>query len=95
MERRHGVTGTVQDGVFFTEHAVDGEDLGPVSVEVTRQNANLFEVKSQMAMRARAQGADVIARFEYGQKKNGLAFWRWDSEHWYGRGQVIRAPKSG
>jgi hypothetical protein len=94
MEQRYGVPGTIHDGIFFTELTIEGDDAGAVSVEVTRQNANLFEVKAQMAAQARARGADVITQFTYGQKKNGLAFWRWDSEHWYGRGRAVRAQPS-
>ncbi len=88
MEERFGVKGTVQDGVFFTESpGVAGEPKGSVTVEINRQNANLFDVKAKMAAQARSRGADVIAGFTYGQKKH--YFRVWDSEHWFGKGTAI------
>jgi hypothetical protein len=92
----YGVAGTVQDGVFFTEAIIPGAiAVTPVAVEISRQNANLFQVKSEMAQRARAAGASVIMGFRYGQRAHrGLALLKlkWDSESWHGEGVAVQVP---
>ena len=51
MIERHGVKGTVQDGVFFTEGLIKGARIiKHLHVgEISRQNSMLSEVKSRLA----------------------------------------------
>lgn len=95
MQEQFGVMGNWHDGVFFTEGAVQGAvtNLGAVSAEISRQNANLTEVKSQLAAQAKRKGANVIQQFTYGQKAH--KWWeqvftlKWDTESWHGSGQAV------
>ena len=94
LEDRYGVKGTTCDGVFFTESSFrDGVSVGPIKVEISRQNSNLAEVKVRMARQAQAKGANVIADFRYGQRKHKtwqLVFtFKWDTESWYGEGTAV------
>lgn len=93
MEHRFGVAGTEQDGVFFTEYSVGGQDLGPITVEISRQNSNLQEVKARLAAEARCRGANAVTGFKYGQRKHKtwqLALTlKWDTESWYGEGRAV------
>jgi hypothetical protein len=96
MIERHGVKGTIADDVFFTEHDVSGGRVATrIKVEVSRQNANLVEVKKKMAAKATAAGATVIANFRYGQRPHRglkLLIPKWDSESWYGEGDALAGP---
>lgn len=90
---RFGVKGTEHNGIFFTEESLSGEPLTHVSVEVSRQNANLVMVKDQMAEKALAAGANAVANFKYGQRAH--KWWqhmtfRWDTESWFGEGDAMR-----
>ena len=92
-EDRHGVTGTLHEEVFFTEARLpDAKVLGPVKIEISRQNANLTMVKERMAAQARAFGATTIQGFRYGQRAHNWwqkAFsFKWDTESWYGEGEA-------
>jgi hypothetical protein len=95
MEEKSGLTGNTFEQVFFSEQPPPpgAERLGPVRVEISRQNSNLLEVKSLLAQKARSMGANAIAGFIYGQRAHRglklLAF-KWDSESWYGEGEAIR-----
>ena len=54
METRFGVRGNVYEGVFFTENAVPGATtIRHLHVEISRQNADLGEVKRRLAQEAR------------------------------------------
>ncbi len=95
MEERHGAKGTLCDGVFFTESAIPGANIaGHLKVEISRQNANLLEVKTKLAHQAKRIGAGSIMNFRYGQKKH--AWWqqvftfKWDTESWYGEGDAVK-----
>lgn len=95
MEDRHGTKGTVCDGIFFTESAIPGASVAEhVKVEISRQNANLFQVKTQLARKAKGIGASSIMNFRYGQRKHSWwqqAFtFKWDTESWYGEGDAAR-----
>lgn len=97
MERRAGVVGTLQVGVFFTEAEIPtAEDLGAVEIEISRQNANLAEVKDRMAEEVKRRGGDGLVRFKYGQRAHPWwqnFFLKWDSESWYGTGRAVRLPQ--
>ena len=41
---------------------------GRLQAEISRQNSNLTEVKNELAWQATAKRANVIQRFEYGQR---------------------------
>lgn len=98
METRFGVRGLTSDGVFFTEDAIAGANpIKRVSVEISRQNSNLTEVKSQMAREALAAGANAIMNFRYGQRKHSwlqLVAFKWDTESWYGEGEAVRVNEA-
>jgi len=97
-EDRFGVKGTDYEGIFFTEDLIAGAiPLGRVHVEISRQNANLAQVKSKMATQAKAMGAIAIQSFMYGQKAHKWwqqAFtFKWDTESWHGDGQAVLPPQ--
>ena len=96
METRFGVRGTVCDGIFFTESPISAASvLRHVHVEISRQNADLTEVKTRLAQQAKALGATAIANFRYGQNKHQwweLVFtFKWDTESWDGEGDAVKA----
>lgn len=94
----HGARGTLHHGVFVTEEELPGQSLGTVSATIGRQNANLAEVKEQVAAKAARQGANAVSRFKYGQKKHGplelMNPFRWDTESWFGEGEAMIVPPS-
>ena len=95
MQNRFGVMGSLCDDVFFTESMVAGATvLRHLSVEISRQNANLTEVKQRMANQARNLGATLVMNFRYGQKKHQwweLVFtFKWDTESWHGEGDAVK-----
>lgn len=94
MEQRYGVQGSVWNGIFFTEQVIPrARPLRRVRVEISRQNANLNEIKQRMAQQASARNAVAIMNFRYGQRKH--AWWelvftfKWDTESWYGEGEAV------
>lgn len=95
MEERYGVRGTELDGVFFTESSIAGAHrIRHLDIEISRQNANLFEVKRRLAEAVRASGGNALTNFQYGQRAHNwldLVFsFRWDSESWHGEGDAVR-----
>jgi hypothetical protein len=82
--------GTEVDGVFFTESVPpNARPLARVSVEISRQNSNLAEVKAELAKKVKASGGNALIGFTYGQKAH--PWWqmlalKWDSESWHGEG---------
>ena len=95
METRFGVKGTVCDGVFFTESALTGAAVvRHLRVEISRQNANLFQLKKRMAGEAQRVGANAIMNFRYGQRAHRglkLLALKWDTESWHGEGEAVNA----
>jgi hypothetical protein len=93
-EERFGVLGSTTEGIFFTESQIEGGTvLGPISVEISRQNANLRDIKQRMAGDATNRGATAISAFRYGQRKHSplqLLLFKWDTESWYGEGIAVR-----
>lgn len=93
MEERFGAWGTVSDGIFFAEGPIAGAvSRGRVEVEISRQNANLFQVKADLAAQAKAKGANAIVNFAYGQRAH--PWWemfalKWDTESWHGAGDAV------
>lgn len=97
MEERFGVKGTVANGIFFTESAIrDAAVIKHISVEISRQNANLSEVKARLAGIARDLGGSAVMNFRYGQKAHPwwqLYALKWDTESWHGEGDVVASGK--
>jgi hypothetical protein len=96
MEERFGVKGTLAGGVFFSESSIAGAPvMKHISVEISRQNANLGQVKDRLAADARALGATAVMNFRYGQKAHPwwqLYAFKWDTESWHGEGDAV-APR--
>jgi hypothetical protein len=92
----HGARGTLHQGVFITEAELPGESLGPVTVSIGRQNANLDEVKERLAREAAGKGANAVSGLRYGQRKHGALKLvnplRWDTESWEGEGEARLVP---
>ena len=93
MDERHGVKGTVKDGIFFTESEIPrARVIKHLHVEISRQNATLAELKARMAEEVRACGGTVLMKFRYGQKKHHwteLFAFKWDTESWHGEGDAV------
>jgi len=94
MERQHGVLGITTDGVFFTESVIAGvQKVRHVHVEISRQNANLAEVRQRLAVEAMRAGCNAVMGFQYGQKAHSwweqLINFKWDTESWHGSGDAI------
>ncbi|MGA9118548.1 MAG: hypothetical protein WB699_04215 [Bacteroidota bacterium] len=95
MEQRAGVSGTILNEVFFTEERIPGATvLKHLRVEISRQNANLGEVKARLSHKAKRRGADAVMSFRYGQTKHRwwqlFFLFRWDTESWFGEGDAIK-----
>jgi len=96
MEIRFGVRGTVYDGVFFTEAQIPGATVvRHLNVEISRQNADLSQVKQRLAEEAHDSGATTIMNFRYGQRKHKwwelLFTFKWDTESWHGAGDAVKS----
>ncbi len=93
MEERHGVKGTLCDGVFFTESSIpQARVIKHLHVEISRQNSTLAEVKARLANDVRSCGGTALAQFRYGQKKHHwteLLSLKWDTESWHGEGGAV------
>lgn len=91
--------GTEVAGVFFTEDTPSAaRPIARVTVEISRQNSNLTEVKAELARKVKAAGGNALISFRYGQKAH--PWWqmlalKWDSESWYGEGTAAVLPQSG
>lgn len=90
MEEKGGVRGATFEGIFFSEGAAAARVIKHVEVRIDLQNSNLRDVKKQLAQQAMACGANAIVNFRYGQKKQPLFNFRWDSEAWHGEGDAVR-----
>ena len=96
MDIRFGVKGTVLDDVFFTERPIPGAKLiQHLHVEISRQNADLNQVKQRLAAEAHRCGATAVMNFRYRQRKHHrweLVFtFKWDTESWHGTGDAIQS----
>jgi uncharacterized protein YbjQ (UPF0145 family) len=95
METRFGVQGTTTDGVFFTEATIPNATMcRRIKVEISRQNANLSQVKERMASEARNAGASAVMNFRYGQRAHPwweMFAFKWDTESWHGEGDAVLA----
>jgi hypothetical protein len=83
------------EGVVITEarHVAGARYLGPVSVEINRQNSNLAAVRLQLAREVLRLGGNCLGGFEYGQRAHKwwqLFALRWDTEMWVGRGDALK-----
>jgi hypothetical protein len=89
VQERAGLVGTYCDGIFFTEQAAETTRMQdkPISVKLARQNANLTEVKQQLAKKVSAAGGNALVGFTYGQK--GTLF-GWDQGQWRGSGFIAK-----
>jgi len=95
METRHGVKGAEYEGVFFTEGTIVGASpIRHLFVEISRQNANLRDVKSRLVSQARGIQANGLMNFRYGQRSHPwwklVLTFKWDTESWYGEGDAVR-----
>jgi hypothetical protein len=82
------------EGVLITEskHVTGAKYLGPVSVEINRQNSNLAAVRLRLAQEVRRLGGNCLGGFEYGQRAHRwwqLFAFRWDTEMWFGKGDAL------
>ena len=92
-ETRFGVQGTLNAGVFFTESIIPrATTKRHIRVEISRQNANLHDIKGNLARAATRVGANAVQSFKYGQRSHRwweyLTF-KWDSEAWFGEGDAV------
>ncbi len=95
MESKFGVKGNTFQAVFFSEDSIAGATpIKHLHVEISRQNANLNEVKERLVEEAKLIGATAIMNFRYGQRKH--AWWeqaftfKWDTESWHGEGDAVK-----
>jgi hypothetical protein len=96
LEDLAGIKGTYFDGIFFTDEPVDQCRLSPrpFKVEISRQNANLHQIKQRLAMQVRKAGGNALVGFRYGQRSHGILqqvlTFKWDTESWHGEGYPAR-----
>jgi hypothetical protein len=95
MEERFGVKGVTVAGVFLTEQPIpEGSVIRRVQVEISRQNADLGEIKQKLASEVRSCGGNALANFIYGQRKHNwldyILSFKWDTESWYGEGDALK-----
>jgi len=88
------IKSTLCEGVTFIESSIpSAQVIKHLNVEISRQNANLSDVKKLLAQKAKAIGATTIMNFRYGQKAH--KWWeliftlKWDTESWYGEGDAV------
>lgn len=82
---------TLFDGVLFiegpeTDATIIGEVKSDLSFRFGAQLKNLNDVKSDLAVKARAMGANAVINFVYGQKSRWLAI---DDVAFYGQGVAV------
>ena len=94
MIEKFGLKGTEKDSIFFSESSPEQiTTLKHIKVEISRQNANLAEVKIEMAKEAKLVNANAIVNFKYGQKAHSgwdkFISFKWDTESWHGEGDAV------
>jgi hypothetical protein len=84
-----GMAGVYFDGIFFSEALAAESQIEPtmLRVRLRRQNANLNEVKRELAAQVRTAGGNALVGFTYGQKSRLIG---WDKLSWEGTGHVAR-----
>ena len=96
MDELAGLRGVYFDGIFFTEDAAAGSRLSAqlLTVEISRQNSNLQQVKQRLAKKVREAGGNSLVGFRYGQRSHSIfaqvLTFKWDTESWYGEGYAAR-----
>jgi len=95
MIQKYNLKGSEKDGIFFTESdSPESPIIKKVIIEISKQNANLSELKIKMAKDVSALDANAIINFKYGQKRH--KWWqlfidfKWDSESWWGEGDAVK-----
>jgi hypothetical protein len=83
------------EGVVITEerYVAGARYLGPVSVEINRQNSSLAAVRLQLAQQVVQRGGNCLGAFEYGQRAHKwwqMFTFRWDTEMWFGKGDSLQ-----
>lgn len=84
----------VYEGMIISEGRLEkSQSLGMIeadlSFKIGAQLKSLRDVKSELAMQARALGANAIENFTYGQKHRWLAI---DDVAFWGKGIAVRIP---
>ena len=91
-ENASPLKGNTFNGVFFTEQSVPGARLlSRIRVEISRQNSNLFDIKTEIARQVLNQGGNALVSFRYGQQAHRglkLLALKWDTESWHGEGDA-------
>ncbi len=85
---------TEHNGIIFTEGKFPGEILGPVKSEISRQNALLSDLKTNLAREVKLKGGDALIDFTYGQAAHKgmrkFSPFKWDTESLKGNGIAIK-----
>lgn len=84
----------VYEGMIISEGRLEqAQALGSIEADLSfrlgAQLKSLRDVKSELAMQARALGANAIESFTYGQKHRWLAI---DDVAFWGKGVAVRLP---
>lgn len=84
----------IHEGMIFSEGKLDkAQSLGMIEADLSfvfgAQLKSLRDVKSDLAAKARALGANAIENFTYGQKHRWLAI---DDVAFWGKGIAVRIP---
>lgn len=95
METKYGVKGLIHSGIFISEKDIaEAKLVQHLEVKISRQNADLDQIKNQLAIEAHELGVQTVINFRYGQKKHSVLSYlnpfKWDSESWYGEGDAVK-----
>ncbi len=95
METKYGVKGLIHYGIFISEKDIpEAELIQHIEVKISRQNADLNQIKDLLAIKAQELGVQTVMNFRYGQIKHSLLSYlnpfKWDSESWYGEGDAVK-----
>lgn len=86
---------TQSEGIYFCEGQLEGQVLGPLEVRAATQNTLLSAVKSEMAHKARAMGADAVIFYTYTQAADkGFNLFKWDAERLTLKGTAIKLSQA-
>lgn len=88
---------SIVEGVLFSDGELPGENLGQITVEISKQNALPSDIKRKLSAKAKALGANAVANFETAQAGHHWLFTasllKWDTESLYGVGTAVKIPK--